>query len=331
MQKYGFLPKIPSNILQNNKIPSSTYLKIAKPGYFSLQPNTSPVMRENLTIEGVNIYYKGNIKRGAVVFLHGSSLNALAFREQFRQINAFPMLAIDLPGHGSSARAEDPGAVYNIPAYARLLVHIIRELELEDVVLAGHALGANIAIEAAEQLPGLRGLFLFNMNPFSIPPQLEAMCRPNPFLGYLVSGRMQPVEALLLAEEMLQGNDMLSELLASWILETDTAARMSFAASLGLDKFGDELAMLRKFTRPLAIVQGKKDRIINPGYLDGLNPVSLWKNGIIELDAGHVPQMEVPQPFNALVEEFYRYALDAGTIYKEPAGQSTESFTKNDN
>lgn len=288
-------------------------------------PIPAPVMRETLTIEGVNIYYKGNVKRGAVIFLHGSSLNALAFREQFRQIDAFPMLAIDLPGHGSSAHARDPAAVYNIPAYARLLVRIIHELELEDVVLAGHAIGANIAIEAAEQLPGLRGLFLFNMNPFSIPAQLDAMCRPNPFLGYLVSGRMRRVEALLLAEEMLQGNDMLSELLASWILETDTAARMGFAASLGLDKFGDELAMLRSFAGPLALVQGKKDRIINPAYLDGLNPVSLWKNGVIELDAGHVPQMEVPQPFNALLEEFYQYAL--GTIHKEQAGPPENGIT----
>jgi len=278
-------------------------------------------MTENLTIEGVNIYYKGNIKRGAVVFLHGSSLSALAFREQFRQITAFPMLAIDLPGHGHSVRAANPGAVYNIPAYASLLVRIIRELELEDVVLAGHALGANIAIEAAGQLPCLRGLFLFNMNPFSIPPQLNSMCRPNPFLGYMVSGRLRPVEALLLADEMLQGKKALSDLLASWILATDTAARMSFAASLGLDKFADEFTILREFTRPLAILQGRNDRIINPGYLDGLSPVSLWKNSIIELDAGHVPQMEIPQPFNALVEDFYRYALGTGIIDTEQAGQ----------
>jgi pimeloyl-ACP methyl ester carboxylesterase len=278
-------------------------------------------MRENLTIDGVNIYYKGNIKRGAVIFLHGSSLSALAFREQFRQISAFPMLALDLPGHGRSVRADDPAEVYNIPAYARLLVRIVHELELEDVVLAGHALGANIAIEAAEQIPGLRGLFLFSMNPFSVPAQLDSMCRPGPFLGYLVGGRMRPTEALLLAEELLQGNEALADLLASWILETDTAARMSFAASLGLDKFGDELGMLRKFAKPLAILQGKNDRIINPRYMDGLNPVSLWKNGIIELDAGHVPQMEVPERFNALVEDFYRYALGTGAHAKSRPGR----------
>ena len=313
MQKYGFLPKTPSNILQNNKIPSSTYLKNVKPGYFSRQSISAPVMRETLTIEGVHIYYKGNIKQGAVVFLHGSSLNALTFREQFSNISAFPMLAIDLPGHGHSARAEDPGAAYNIPAYALLVARIIRELQLEDVVLAGHAIGANIAIEAAEYLPQLRGLFLFSMNPFSIPPQFDKMCRPNPLLGYLVSGRMRPVEALLVAEEMLQGNEVYADLLASWILETDASARMGFAASLGLDKFTNELVTLCEFTKPLAILRGKTDRIVNPAYLDGINPVSLWKNSIIELDAGHIPQMESPAHFNALVEDFYRYALSAGT------------------
>ena len=283
-------------------------------------------MRENLTIDGINIYYKGNIKRGAVIFLHGGSLNALAFREQFRQIHAFPMLALDLPGHGRSAPAGNPGAVYNIPAYARLLVRLIHELELEDVVLAGHAIGANVAIEAAAQLPALRGLFLFSMNPFSIPVQLSSMCRPGPFLGYLVSGRMQPAEALQLAEELLPGNEALVGQLASWILETDTAARLSFAASLGLDKFADELSMLREFTKPLAILQGKHDRIINPRYLDGINLVSLWKNRIIELDAGHIPQMETPELFNALVEDFYCYALGTATTNKEQAGPFRQRY-----
>jgi pimeloyl-ACP methyl ester carboxylesterase len=275
-------------------------------------------MREQLTIEGVNIYYKGDTRRGAVVFLHGSSLNALCFREQFRSISAFPMLAIDLPGHGCSARATDPAAAYNIPAYARLLAHIIEELGLNDVILAGHGMGANIAIEAAEYLPGLKGLFLFSMSPFSIPPQLHKMCRPNPVLGYLLGGRLRPSEALLLAEEMLQGNKALTDLLASWILETDSAARMSFAASLGLDKFTDELGVLNKFSAPLAILRGTKDRLINPGYLDDLNPVSLWKNGIIELNAGHIPQMESPQIFNGLVEDFYRYAMNAATAKGNP-------------
>lgn len=46
MQKYVFLPKTPSNILQNNKIPTSTYLKNAKALYFS------PVSRKLLLFYG---------------------------------------------------------------------------------------------------------------------------------------------------------------------------------------------------------------------------------------------------------------------------------------
>lgn len=316
-----------------SKIPSSTYRNTTKAQYFGLQFLSFLEMREYLTIDGVHIYYKGNIRQGAMVFLHGSSLNGRIFREQFRDIRAFPMLAIELPGHGHSERAPDPGASYNIPAYARLVTRIVRELELENMILAGHAMGANIAIEAAEGLPGLRGLFLFSMSPFTMPPRLDLMCRPNPFLGYLLSGRLRPMEALLLAEEMLETNAELSEELASWILEADMASRMSFAASLGLDQFVDELAILRRFAGPLAVLKGKSDRLISSSYLsEALSSVSLWKNGIIELDAGHLPQLEVPQQFNTMIEQFYHHALGAASSDKEgdanrPRGEDPRKST----
>lgn len=300
------------------KIPSSTYRNTIKAQYFGLQFRSPLKMREYLTIDGIHMYYKGDIRQGAVVFLHGSSLNGRIFREQFRHIGAFPMLAIELPGHGHSDWASDPGATYNIPAYARLVVRIARELEMENMILAGHAMGANIAIEAAEGLPALRGLFLFSMCPFTTPPRLDLMCRPNPFLGYLLSGRLRPMEALLLAEEMLETNAALSEELASWILEADMASRMSFAASLGLDRFVDEPAVLRRFAGPLAVLKGKNDRLISSRYLsEALSGVSLWKNGIIELDAGHLPQLEAPQQFNTMIEQFYHDALGTAPAGKE--------------
>jgi hypothetical protein len=56
-------------------------------------------MTDNLSIDGVNIYYKGNMKQGAVVFIHGCSLNGSIFKGQFKHIGFFLMPAIDLPGH----------------------------------------------------------------------------------------------------------------------------------------------------------------------------------------------------------------------------------------
>lgn len=263
-------------------------------------------MKKQLAMDGIQIYQKGNIQRGAVVFLHGSSLSALTFRKQFRAIDSFPMLAIDLPGHGLSDRATDPGALYNIPAYARAVAALISKLELSDFILVGHSMGANVAIEASDLLPALRGLFLFNMSPFSLPPKLDKMCKPNPFLGYFLSGRLHLQEALLLAGEMVPANEHLAEELAEYILNTDHSSRMGFAASLGLDKFRDETSLIENFTKPLALILGKKERFINPEYLDAINPVSLWRNGIIKMEAGHVPQLEVPKKFNALLKEFYR-------------------------
>lgn len=257
-------------------------------------------------MDGIQIYHKGNIQRGAVVFLHGSSLSALTFRKQFRTMDAFPMLAIDLPGHGLSDRATEPGALYNIPAYARMVAALISKLELSDFILVGHSIGGNVAIEASDLLPALRGLFLFNMSPFSLPPKLDKMCKPNPLLGYFLSGRLHLPEALMLAREMVPSNGHLAEELAGYILNTDHSARMGFAASLGLEKFRDETVLLGNFAKPLALVLGKKERFTNPEYLDAIKPVSLWRNGIIKMEAGHVPQLEAPKKFNALLEAFYR-------------------------
>lgn len=263
-------------------------------------------MKETLTIDGIHLYYKGNIEQGAVVFLHGGSLNSLVFREQFGGISTFPMLAIDLPGHGASERASEPRAVYNVPAYAELVANIILRLGLRDAILAGHALGANIAIEAADLLPNLRGLFLFSMHPFSQPPRFDLMGRPGPASGYLLSGRLRPAEALLLANEMLSGKPEFSEQLARWILETDMTARLSLTASFGLDWFADEVAILNSFSKPLALLHGRNDRLVSPHYLCGLRPPSLWRSGVIDLDAGHLPQLEMPGRFNALLQDFYR-------------------------
>jgi pimeloyl-ACP methyl ester carboxylesterase len=111
-------------------------------------------MTENLTINGINIYYKGNIKQGAVVFIHGSSLNGMVFEEQFKQIASFPMLAIDLPGHGLPEKANSAEPTYNVTGYASRVAEIVAELELVGFILAGHSLGGNVAIEVAELLPG---------------------------------------------------------------------------------------------------------------------------------------------------------------------------------
>jgi pimeloyl-ACP methyl ester carboxylesterase len=60
-------------------------------------------------------------------------------------------LAPDLRGHGDSAW--DPQRRYTPEVYAADIEHILQSLELRDLVVIGHSLGASIAIHLAAQHP----------------------------------------------------------------------------------------------------------------------------------------------------------------------------------
>jgi pimeloyl-ACP methyl ester carboxylesterase len=60
--------------------------------------------------------------------------------------------SLDLRGHGESSR---PGDGYDLPTFASDLIAALEGLGLEQVVVAGHSLGANVILEAISSRPGL--------------------------------------------------------------------------------------------------------------------------------------------------------------------------------
>lgn len=71
-------------------------------------------------------------------------------------------ILIDLPGYGYS---EKPKAFsYSISEQAGVVAELIAHLQLNDYFLYGHSMGGSIAIEAASQLDGLRGLIVSEPN-----------------------------------------------------------------------------------------------------------------------------------------------------------------------
>lgn len=71
-------------------------------------------------------------------------------------------ILIDLPGYGYSEKPKAFG--YSISEQARVVVELLAHLQLKDFFLYGHSMGGSIAIEAATQLDGLRGLIVSEPN-----------------------------------------------------------------------------------------------------------------------------------------------------------------------
>lgn len=92
-----------------------------------------------------------------LVFVHGFTCDRSDWDAQFTALaSRWRCLAVDLPGHGATAR---PAAPASIEACARAVNVTLTVLGLDDVVLIGHSMGCRVACEASRQAPGrVRGI-----------------------------------------------------------------------------------------------------------------------------------------------------------------------------
>lgn len=83
----------------------------------------------------------------SVVFVHGAGMDHTVWTLFVRYFarNGFNALAVDLPGHGRSEGAP----LATIDALAGWLLALLEHLRIERAVLAGHSMGALIALQAA--------------------------------------------------------------------------------------------------------------------------------------------------------------------------------------
>lgn len=84
-----------------------------------------------------------------ILLLHGTGASTHSFRDLAPLLaRHFTVVAPDLPGHGFTAEpARDTG--YSLPGVAGGLTALLRELDLQPVLAAGHSAGAAVAIRMA--------------------------------------------------------------------------------------------------------------------------------------------------------------------------------------
>ena len=96
-----------------------------------------------------------------LILVHGAGGTLMNWPPAVRRLPEQPVYALDLPGHGKSP---GPGLT-SISAYRDALLEFVDALELPRFVLAGHSMGAAIAIETALCHPErVSGLVLLGAN-----------------------------------------------------------------------------------------------------------------------------------------------------------------------
>lgn len=149
-----------------------------------------------------------------IVLVHGLLMN----RHMFDRLG--PALAkrgnrvicVDLLGHGDSDQPDDL-RLYSMPLFAEQMVALLDHLELEQAVVGGTSLGANVGLELAVRHPR----------------RVEALFIEMPVLDHALAGVAAIFAPVLLALRMGRPAVELSSRLASLI------PRTNFLLDIGLD------------------------------------------------------------------------------------------------
>jgi pimeloyl-ACP methyl ester carboxylesterase len=223
----------------------------------------------------------------------------------------FRVIAIDLPGFGDSDKPI--GAAYDARFFAGTIVDLLDGLELERVHLVGNSLGGRVALEV-----GLRNPDRVHRLALLAPSLAWRRSRPwagllrlvRPELGLLQIAPRPIVEAVVHRVVPGAANGWsaagVDEFLRAYLTPAGRAAFYAAARQIYLDEpHGDEGFWTRlRSLRPEALfVWGRQDRLVPLAFARHVTD-ALPAAHHVELDCGHVPQVEMPSETHRAVGRF---------------------------
>ncbi len=226
-----------------------------------------------------------------MVFVHGTGGDREDWRSQVDGIKMpGSVLALDLPGHGSS---EPPGETL-ISGYADWVERFVEVMRLKRVVLVGCSLGSAIALWiAVRQRTWLVALGLIGSG---------ARLRVHPFiLEGLINNPSQSLRKL--AEYCLSSsspNHLKTLMVDKYCKSNPLTIHGDLTAC---DKF-DIMNQIHEIDVPTLIVVGEKDALTPVKYSEYLNGKIKSSTMVKIPDAGHLVMMEKPEEFNSAVQSF---------------------------
>jgi len=262
-----------------------------------------------IRIKGQKIaYYESSGKGPAVVFVHGSNLSALTYRPQIESPfgEKFRLIALDLPGHGLSEPAGNPNETYSLLGLAGIVASLAGELQIGKSVYVGYSLAGNILLQASDRL-NAHGFMISGSAPLDNPLTI-----PGKFL--LTESALISLYKKHLSDEEIDAWTSLffrpdSEFdrkpLIENIKRTDGTFREMLGQSALQGNYRDETDIVKSLSIPLAILHGDEERLVDKSYFDSLSIPALWRGAVQVIPgAGHLPNLEQPEAFNRLLEEF---------------------------
>jgi pyruvate dehydrogenase E2 component (dihydrolipoamide acetyltransferase) len=260
-------------------------------------------------VGGRKISYAGAGEDGDVILLvhgYGGDRNSWLFLQEPLAAR-YRVYALDLPGHGTSAKdvgagpAGPEGPAGTLSVLAGAVTGVLDALGAERAHLVGHSMGGAVALAVAARDPG-RIASLTLIAPSGFGSEINAGYLRG-FAGAQTRRELKPVVGQLFADELLVTRQLVEDLLAYKRLDGVDEALHALVDTLldGDVQRADSAALMAAIgdTVPVTVVWGRADRIIPAAQAESVaGAVRHLVDG-----AGHMPHMERPAEVQAAIEE----------------------------
>jgi pimeloyl-ACP methyl ester carboxylesterase len=290
-----------------------------------LPPSNAPTARrlpdeefelKETALHGHRVAYRSAGSGPAIVLVHGITSTSATWERVIPYLaTRFTVIAPDLLGHGQSAK---PRGDYSLGAYASGVRDLMVSLGHERATFVGHSLGGGVVMQLAYQFPErCERLVLVDSGGLGreVSLLLRAATLPGSefVLPLLTHPRLLGAGAALdgfLARLGLNVNTDIGEMARGHATLADREARAAFVHTLRtiVDPGGqrvnatDRLYLARHV--PFLLIWGALDPIIPLAHGEAAHAQVPDSRLEVFPDAGHFPQLDDPQRFVEVLEDF---------------------------
>jgi len=241
-----------------------------------------------------------------VLLLHGAGTSKHVFVHQLEGqfSEQLRLITMDLPGHGASGNARDPGRGYSITGYADVVAEVLAELGVRRAAVYGWSLGGHVGIELTGSTDLVAGLMLTGAPPVGRGP-LALLRGFHTSWDMLLASKEHFTERDVERFASLCFEDSATPAFRAAIERTDGRARPVFQRSMMRGEGVDQKLTVETATVPIAIVNGAREPFARLGYFPTLHYRTLWRDTCFVINgAGHAPFWQRPDAFNPLLMDF---------------------------
>jgi pimeloyl-ACP methyl ester carboxylesterase len=269
---------------------------------------------KNMELHGRPVTYVEAGSGPVLLLIHGMAGTFENWNEVIEPLaRHHTVIAPDLPGHGESA----PGGDYSLGAFASGLRDLLVALGHRRVTLVGHSLGGGIAMQFSYQFPEMTERLVLvssgGLGP-EVSPILRAAALPGAdlFISTTASASQRAGGAVArgLRAIGLRPSADVAEVARGYSSLADPERRAAFLATVRsvIGTGGQKIQAVDRLYlaegMPVLIVWGEQDPIIPARHGEAAHAAIPGSRLEVFEGAGHLPQLEQPARFVAVLDRF---------------------------